>query len=145
MCICKLCMSARLVRDGAPKNNPLLPFFTRRAFSVRSTSSDCCSASRLNPRSRGARLHPSCTWYVCPYVGRTELPCKSSKKQPQRGVLGEEFRDREIRRKRLKKGFFAQRKDICVGVSLYPCRSVGYFSGQPMHGLQETRQLVYLA
>ena len=37
------------------------------------------------------------------------------------------------------KGFFPQRKDVCVGVSLYLCRSVGYFSRQPMHGLQETR------
>ena len=30
-------------------------------------------------------------------------------------------------------GFFAQRKDVCVGVSLYLCRSAGDCSGQPMH------------
>ena len=42
-------------------------------------------------------------------------------------------------------GFFALRKDVCVGVSLYLCRSVGHFSRQPMHGLQEPRQLLYLA
>ena len=31
------------------------------------------------------------------------------------------------------KGFLAQQKVVCVGVSLYLCRSVGYCSGQPMH------------
>ena len=31
------------------------------------------------------------------------------------------------------KDFFAQRKGVCVGVSLYLCRSLGYCSGQPMH------------
>ena len=36
------------------------------------------------------------------------------------------------------KGFFVQRKDICVGVSLYLCRSVGYFSRQPMHRIGST-------
>ena len=28
-------------------------------------------------------------------------------------------------RKNISKGFFAQQKDVCVGVSLYLCRSVG--------------------
>ena len=30
-------------------------------------------------------------------------------------------------------GFFAHRKDVCVVVSSYLCRSVGYYSGQPVH------------
>ena len=42
------------------------------------------------------------------------------------------------------KGFFEQWKVICVGVSLFLCRSVGYCSRQTMHWPQETCQLLYL-
>ena len=31
------------------------------------------------------------------------------------------------------KCFFVQQKDVCVGVSLYLCKSDGYVSRQPMH------------
>ena len=44
--------------------------------------------------------------------------------------------DNRLQNKRLNKQNktkFLQRKDVCVGVSLYLCRSVGYCSGQPMN------------